>query len=166
MTGATNSQRFLDLLEHHGYDFFAGVPCSLLKGVVRLLESTPRYGYVSAVREDSALGMAVGAWFGGRQPVLFIQNSGLAVATNALTSLSQIYEIPALLVVSWRGRDGHDAPEHVIMGLAMEGYLDLLQIPYVVADPERFDGQIAAITQTMRATSRPVAIVVPEGVLE
>ena len=47
-------RRFLDLLERHGYDFFTGVPCSLFEGVTRVLDADPRYGYVSAVREDSA----------------------------------------------------------------------------------------------------------------
>lgn len=166
MAGAGPSLEFLNLLERHGYDFFTGVPCSIFKSVIRLLDATPRYGYVTAVREDAALGMAVGAWLGGRQPVVFMQNSGLAVATNALTSLSQIYRVPALLVVSWRGRGGHDAPEHVIMGQALEGYLGLFAIPWECADPARLDGQVAALTETLRRTQQPAALVVPEGVLD
>ena len=112
---------FLELLERHGYDFFAGVPCSLFEGVTRVLDDDPRYGYVSAVREDSALGLAAGAYLGGRQPVVLMQNSGLGVSVNALASLHQIYDIPTLLVVSWRGQDGDDAPEHAIMGRIMDG---------------------------------------------
>ena len=56
-----------------------------------------------------------------------MQNSGLGVSTNAIVSLHQIYDIPALLVVSWRGQGGaagHDAPEHLIMGDVMEPFLD------------------------------------------
>lgn len=156
---------FLDILERHGYDFFTGVPCSIFTRVIRLLDETPRYGYVSAVREDAALGLAVGAWFGGRQPAVFMQNSGLAVATNALNSLSQIYDIPALLLVSWRGRGGHDAPEHLVMGRALEGYLDLFAIPHETLDAARADAQVGALTQTMQHTQRPVALVVPDGVI-
>ena len=51
------------------------------------------------MREDSALGLAAGAYLGGRQPVVFMQNSGLGVSMNALVSLHQIYDIPALLAV-------------------------------------------------------------------
>jgi phosphonopyruvate decarboxylase len=165
VAGPGLSQQFLDILDANGYTFFTGVPCSIFTEVMRILDTTPRYGYVSAVREDSALGMAVGAWMGGRQPVVFMQNSGLAVATNGLTSLSQIYEVPALLVVSWRGRGGHDAPEHVIMGLALEGFLELFRIPWLLADPARLDAQVAELTASMGRTSRPVALVVPEGAL-
>jgi phosphonopyruvate decarboxylase len=157
---------FLELLLDHGYDFFTGVPCSLLKGLISRLEADPGLGYVSAVREDSAIGLAVGAWLGGRQPVVLMQNSGLAVCTNALTSLSQIYDVPALLVVSWRGRGGKDAPEHLVMGRIMEDYLALLELPYELVDPARLDEQVTSIAGTMRRTSRPVALVVPEGVFE
>ena len=61
---------FLEALSANGYDFFTGVPCSLLKGVIRRFDEEPQWGYVSAVREDSALGMAAGAFLGGKQPVV------------------------------------------------------------------------------------------------
>jgi sulfopyruvate decarboxylase subunit alpha len=161
----SNSQQFLDLLEQHGFNFFTGVPCSLFEGVTRILDREPRYGYVSAVREDSALGLAAGAYLGGRQPVVLMQNSGLGVSVNALMSLHQIYDIPTLLVVSWRGQAGIDAPEHLLMGGIMEGLLALLQMPYAVVDTETMDRDIESLTRTMHATSRPVALVVPKGVL-
>jgi len=162
------SQRFLDLLESHGFDFFTGVPCSLFAGVTRILDTEPRYGYIAAVREDSALGIAAGAFLGGRQPVVLMQNSGLGVSTNAIVSLHQIYDIPALLVISWRGRGGagHDAPEHVIMGEVMEPFLTLLRIPYAVVDPATLDRDVAALTRTMHHTHQPVALVVGKGILQ
>jgi sulfopyruvate decarboxylase subunit alpha len=159
-------RQFLDLLERHGYNFFTGVPCSLFESVTRVLDDDPRYGYVSAVREDSALGLAAGAYFGGRQPVVLMQNSGLGVSVNALVSLHQIYDIPALLVVSWRGRDGQDAPEHLIMGRIMDRFLEMLQIPYALFDPATLDSQLGSLTDTMRATQKPVALVVPKGMLD
>jgi sulfopyruvate decarboxylase subunit alpha len=159
-------REFLDLLERHGYNFFTGVPCSLFAGVTRILDEDARYGYVSAVREDSALGLAAGAYFGGRQPVVLMQNSGLGVSVNALVSLHQLYDIPALLVVSWRGQDGEDAPEHLIMGRIMDRVLRLLQIPYAVFDPALLRTQIESLTGTMRATQKPVALVVSKGMLD
>jgi phosphonopyruvate decarboxylase len=159
-------RQFLDLLERLGYNFFTGVPCSLFAGVTRILDDDARYGYVSAVREDAALGLAAGAYFGGRQPVVLMQNSGLGVCINALTSLHQIYDIPALLVVSWRGEDGTDAPEHAIMGRVMDPLLRLLQLPYAVFDPRQLDAQLASLTETMQATRKPVALVVSKGMLD
>jgi len=160
------SQRFLDVLETNGYDFFTGVPCSLFEGVTRILDAEPRYGYVSAVREDAALGLAAGAFLGGRQPVVFMQNSGLGVGVNALVSLHQIYDIPTLIVVSWRGQDGRDAPEHLIMGAVMEDFLRLLGIPFRHLAAATLTDDVAALTATMRETRKPVALVVPKGPLQ
>jgi phosphonopyruvate decarboxylase len=160
------SQQFLDLLERHGYNFFTGVPCSLFEGVTRILDAEPRYGYVSAVREDSALGLAAGAYLGGRQPAVFMQNSGLGVSVNAIGSLNQIYDIPALLVVSWRGQDGNDAPEHLVMGAVMQELLRLLKIPCMRFDPSTLDRDIASLTRTLQDTRKPVALVVSKGMLQ
>jgi phosphonopyruvate decarboxylase len=164
----TRSQQFLDLLEANGYNFFTGVPCSLFEGITRLLDAEPRYGYISAVREDSAMGIAAGAYLGGRQPVVLMQNSGLGVSVNAIVSLHQIYDIPALLLVSWRGQGpaSQDAPEHLIMGDVMEPFLQLLRIPFAVFDPATIDGDVASLTATMLRTNKPVALVVPKGMLQ
>lgn len=157
---------FLDLLERLGYNFFTGVPCSLFTGVTRILDDDPRYGYLSAVREDSAMGIAAGAYFGGRQPVVFMQNSGLGVSINALVSLHQIYDIPALLVVSWRGQGGKDAPEHLVMGAIMEECLRLFQVPFAIFDPTTLERDVESLTRTMQHTGKPVALVVPKGMLQ
>jgi sulfopyruvate decarboxylase subunit alpha len=160
------SQQFLDLLERHGFNFFTGVPCSLFQGVTRILDSEPRYGYISAVREDSAIGLAAGAYFGGRQPVVFMQNSGLGVSVNAIVSLNQMCRIPALIVVSWRGQDGHDAPEHLRMGEIMQPFLELLDVPSATFAPDTAERDVQRLTQIMNDTRRPVALVVPKGMLE
>jgi sulfopyruvate decarboxylase subunit alpha len=162
----THSQLFLDALERAGFDFFAGVPCSLLTGVIRLLDSQPRYGYVSAVKEDAAVGMAAGAYLGGARPVVFMQNSGLGTSFNALASLTLMYELPLLIVVSWRGQGGNDAPEHILMGEITGDVLDTLGVPYQVLDAERIDEQVAEAARQIEATHKPVALVVPKGILE
>ena len=160
------SKELLAALESQGYDFYAGVPCSLLKGVIRELDEEPRYGYVSATREDSAVGMAAGAWMAGRLPVVFMQNSGLGTSMNAVVSLDTIYETPVLMVVSWRGEGGKDAPEHLVMGDIMQRYFDMIDVPWRVLDPDDIEADVAAITQTIRERSQPGALIVRKGVLD
>lgn len=157
---------FLEALERHGYDFFCGVPCSLLKGVIRRFDTEPRWGYVSATREDSALGMAGGAWLGGRRPVVLMQNSGLGVSLNALASLHLLYGLPTLLVVSWRGEGGKDAPEHLLMGAIMDPYFRMLDLPWRVLGRETVAEDVAWAAGAMDARGAPVALVVPKGVLD
>ncbi len=165
--GPSCAPDFLAALRAEGFDFFCGVPCSLLKGLVSLLEDERSLGYVSATREDSALGIAAGAYFGGKRPMVLMQNSGLGVSVNALASLHTLYEIPVLLVISWRGEDRSDAPEHWMMGEIMTPLLDLMHVPHrVISAKEPMAPQVAWAKQELDATRKPVALIVPGGVLE
>jgi phosphonopyruvate decarboxylase len=165
--GPSRAPDFHAALVSGGFDFFCGVPCSLLKGLVADLEKDP--AYVSATREDSALGIAAGAFFGGKKPMVLMQNSGLGVSVNALASLHWLYEIPVLLVISWRGEDRSDAPEHWMMGEIMKPMLELMQVPSRVVSVEpgvSMADHVAWAHTQLEKTKRPVALIVPGGVLE
>jgi phosphonopyruvate decarboxylase len=149
------------LLDRHGFDFYTGVPCSLVEDLIVALECHPRAPWIPAVREDVAVGLAAGAWLGGRRPVVIMQNSGLGTSLNALASLSLMYRLPALLIVTWRGFGGHDAPEHLLMGEISPVLLDLLGIPHQVLDHHDADGQVAWACREMDARESPVALLVP-----
>src|SRR5207253_4412683 len=128
MSGSVPADRFVDRLLAAGFDFFAGVPCSLVK---TLLTELDRRGlYLGETREDAALGVAAGAYLAGRQPVVIMQNSGLGVSLNALGSLHLLYRLPCLLVVTWRGYEGRDAPEHLAMGEVLPRVLEVFGIPF------------------------------------
>jgi sulfopyruvate decarboxylase subunit alpha len=165
--GPSQAPAFVAALKSQGFDFFAGVPCSLLKGLVSLLDQDHDAHYVSATREDSALGMAAGAFLGGKRPMVLMQNSGLGVSVNALASLHTLYEIPVLLVISWRGEDRSDAPEHWMMGDIMHPLLDLMKIPHRALSAEGpMEAQVGWARSLLDATRKPVALIVPGGILE
>lgn len=164
---------FVAALERAGFDFFTGVPCSLFGGTWALLERMPAGRYVPAVREDSALAIAAGAWLGGRTPCVLMQNSGLGVSMNALASLHLIYDLPVLIVATWRGEGGEagargfaDAPEHWIMGKITPGYFDLLRVPFEVLDEERIEAQVRHARATIDRTRRPAALIVKKGTFD
>lgn len=159
-----NGTDFVALLEHQGFDFFAGVPCSLITDVIGALERHPRLPYVAAIREDVAVGVAGGAWLGGRHPAVLMQNSGLGTSLNALASFSVMYGLPALLIVTWRGWRGKDAPEHLLMGEISPRLLELLGIAYRVLTPTSLTADVEWARQQMDAERRPVALLVPPGI--
>ncbi|HET7344107.1 MAG TPA: thiamine pyrophosphate-dependent enzyme [Methylomirabilota bacterium] len=161
-----SGREFAVALERHGFDFFTGVPCSLVEDLIATLERGTRAPYVAAVREDAAVGVAVGAWFGGRRPVVLMQNSGLGTSLNALASLSLMYGLPALLVVTWRGYAGKDAPEHLLMGEISPALLDLLGIPHRVLAVESLDTDLAWAARAMDERMQPVALLVPPRIVE
>ena len=171
---------FLHALKKERFDFFCGVPCSLLKTLIAEFDRDASWGYVSAVREDSAIGLAVGAHLGGKRAAVFMQNSGLGVSVNALASLARMYDSPQLLVISFRGEGGDDgvpsgstskagfvdAPEHIQMGEITERLLDLLEIPWRLLAPERAPAQLAELSRVMDETQRPVALLVRKGIFD
>jgi phosphonopyruvate decarboxylase len=155
--------RFVDALEAAGFDFFTGVPCSLVGGVIAELER--RGTYFGETREDAALGVAAGAYLAGRLPVVVMQNSGLGVSLNALGSLQTIYELPVLLLITWRGYEGKDAPEHLVRGDVLPRLLDLFAIPYRAPRAGELTGATTWAAATARETRKPVAVLVCPGVL-
>jgi phosphonopyruvate decarboxylase len=110
--------------------------------------------------------VAAGAWFGGRRPVVLMQNSGLGTSLNALASLSLMYGLPALLLVTWRGFGGKDAPEHILMGEISPPLLDLLRIPHRVLAADALERDLAWARAEMDARLQPVALLVSPGAVE
>lgn len=163
------AERMLSVLQQRGYSHFTGVPCSLLKGIFRQLEArTAESGsgitYVPAVREDSALGVASGMYLGGKKSVVLMQNSGLGYSLNVLTSFNLIYDLPVLLLISWRGAYGNDAVEHDIIGARLTNVLEAIDIAHVVFNPDQVEGSIGQAIDRLEATNRPVAVLIKNEV--
>lgn len=155
---------FWQTLTDSNFSFFSGVPCSILKPILN--NQPPEIRYVSAVREDSALGVCSGAFLCGKKSVVMMQNSGLGNIVNALTSFSLVYKIPVLLIITWRGEPGKaDAPEHEVMGKVMLPILNTLGIPYKIIDGG-FPLQIRWAEEEMRKSQTPVALILREGIVE
>jgi phosphonopyruvate decarboxylase len=141
------------------------VPCSLVGDAIAALETHPRLPYVPAVREDVAVGMAAGAWMAGRVPMVIMQNSGLGTSLNALVSLSLMYRFPTLLLVTWRGHAGKDAPEHIVMGDISPRLLELIAVPHRVLTAGSVAADIAWARAEAERLSQPVALLLPPGVM-
>src|SRR5437870_6127182 len=159
---AIPAKDFVSLLQDVGFDFFTGVPDSTLGGIIATL--IERRVYVPAVREDEAVGLAAGAYMGGKIPAARMEDSGLGTSLNALISLNLIYVQPCLLLISWRGHDGKDAPEHLVMGQVMTKLLDLVRIPYRALRAETVREDVGWAGQVFMSQRIPVALLVTPGV--
>lgn len=146
---------------------FSGVPDSTFGPGYSALSEDPGVRFVSAPREDVALGVVSAASLCGGRGAVVMQNSGIGNVMNALTSFNLVYKIPALLVIGWRGYQGTDAdaPEHSVMGLMSQQILDLMGIPNQVLDEEVWKDQLSVLVRSMDSASLPVALLVPPGVL-
>jgi len=102
----------------------------------------------------------------GRHPMVLMQNSGLGTSMNALVSLSLMYRLPALLLVTWRGHAGKDAPEHIVMGEISPSLLELLRIPHRILSARSVADDVAWGRAEAERLSQPVALLLPPGVLD
>ena len=159
------SGEFLEELKALGAKTIAGVPCSIFKQLYSKIESDDEIDYVAAPREDAAVGVAAGCHLCGDLPIVIMQNSGIGTSLNALTSLNLIYDIPLLMLISWRGYEGKDAPEHLVAGKATPLILDSISIESAVLDARDWRRQLRWAIDTMNLTGKPIAIMVREGVL-
>ena len=159
-----DSDVFVQALENLGINFFTGVPDSLLGGVIE--ELLTRKLYKSAVREDEAVAMAAGAFMAGKIPAVLMQNSGLGTSLNTLLSLNMLYRQPCLLLVSWRGFEGKDAPEHVVMGEATPQLLEMMKIPHRTLSEHTMTDDLRWVAQTFMKQRIPVALLIKKGIIK
>lgn len=161
-----SSKSFIEKLRGENFDFFTGVPCSLLSGLIASLETNPDAEYIPSVREDVAVGLCAGVYMAGRFPVALMQNSGLGYCLNALTSLNLIYQLPLLIIMSWRGFGGKDAPEHIIMGDVSEKLLETAGLQYAILTEENVDDILADACRVIKEDNLPFTILVKKGMFD
>lgn len=152
-------------LKKHGFNFFAGVPCSILKDIINCLQIDPDVTYVSATREGEAIGIATGAFLGGKKPVVLMQNSGFGNSIGALASLPLLYKIPMILLISWRGYQGKDAPEHLIMGKNTIKLLKDVGILAQILSKKKTEKALSTAVKAMEEQQVSVAIIIRKGVI-
>jgi sulfopyruvate decarboxylase subunit alpha len=158
------SDAFVQALQDVGFNFFTGVPDSILGGIIETLME--RRLYTPAVREDEAVAMAAGAYMAGKVPAVLMQNSGLGTSLNALISLNVIYRQPCLLLISWRGFQGKDAPEHLVMGQTMTQLLDTMRIPHRTLSEETAVQDFQWVAKGFMKDRVPLALLLKKGIVK
>lgn len=166
-------EELFEQLKLANISFFTGVPDSLLKSFCAYVTENAKKGeHVVAANEGGAIALAAGHYLAtGEYALVYMQNSGLGNAVNPLLSLADtdVYSIPMLLMIGWRGKPGHrDEPQHVKQGRVTLKLLDAMEIPHYVLDGNMANWQDVVNTACyeMKARQGPVAIVVRKGTFE
>ena len=167
------AQFFVESLRGEGVDFYTGVPDSLLKYVCAYItDNVDAKHHIIAANEGGAVGLAAGYHLStGKVGCVYMQNSGEGNAVNPLASLidKEVYHIPLLLLIGWRGRPGvHDEPQHVKQGKITTGLLNVLGVNYeVLSKEENVAGQqIKKAMSSIRETGEPFALVIEKDTFE
>ena len=168
-----NPKFFYDTLASYGINFYAGVPDSLLKNLCAYItDHADAQHNIIAANEGGAMGLAAGHYLAtGEIPVVYMQNSGEGNIINPLASLTDpdVYNIPVLLVIGWRGKPGvHDEPQHVKQGKVTTGLLNVMGIGYTVLSKEedKAETQIKKAVAYMQATKQCYALVIEKDTFD
>lgn len=163
---------FIETLKSYDIDFYAGVPDSLLKNICAYIaDNMDAQHNIIAANEGAAVGLVAGYHLAtGKAGVVYMQNSGEGNIINPLASLTdkEVYNIPALLLIGWRGRPGlHDEPQHVKQGKVTTGILNIMGINYDVlsTDEEKAVKQIAIAVEALK-NNEVYALVIEKGTFE
>ena len=164
-----HARDFVDAARAHGFNCYAGVPCSFLTPFINYVIGAEDLRYLSAANEGDAVAIAAGAWLGGQRSVAMMQNSGLGNAVSPLTSLTYTFRIPILVVCTHRGAPGvADEPQHELMGAITEQLFDTMGISRATFPREMAAVKPALdiIVQHMQNTSLPYALIMQKGTCE
>lgn len=162
------ANEFVGPAKRHGFDFWAGVPCSFLTPFINYTIGDKALTYISSANEGDAVAAATGAALGGHRAVAMMQNSGLGNAVSPLTSLNYVFRIPILLIVTLRGEPGKpDEPQHDLMGQITPALLDTMRIPWSWFPDTA--GEVESVLRTavghMDASGRPYALIMKKGMV-
>jgi len=168
-----NCKEFFDLLHENKIDFFSGVPDSLLKFFNSyILDNVDQNQHIITANEGNAIALASGYYLATKKiGLVYMQNSGLGNAINPLVSLSdkEVYGIPVLLLIGWRGEPNEkDEPQHQKQGKITLELLETLDIPYEILTKDIEDTKIklSSAIKYMNKFNAPFALVVKKGTFE
>ena len=164
---------FFEILKDNGITFFTGVPDSLLKDFCAYVtDNAEKENHIINSNEGAAVALATGYYIAtGKPGLVYMQNSGLGNSVNPILSLAdpEVYSIPLLLMIGWRGEPGRsDEPQHKKQGRVMLKMLEAMEIQYEIINgsTENAGEKIKKACDTIREKNCTFALVITEGTFD
>src|SRR5262249_5308752 len=99
-----------------------------------MAEDDPEMTLVRLAEEEEGVGISPRAPLAGVRSAMLMQNHGFLASINGIVSCAQLYRIPLLMVISFRGEFGERDPWQTEGGGVTEDLLRALRIPFVYLD--------------------------------
>ena len=152
------SQKIITNLKSGGVDFFLSVPCKLLANMITILENDKDIYYSAIPREEEGMGICAGAYLGNKLPCIMMQNTGIGNSVNSIVSLLQLYQMPVVFLISYRGTPGEPVGAQGGMANVTEDILNTLRIPMLHCNTEEDLDKISTFTNHSKVIESPVAV--------
>ena len=167
-----NPVLFLEILKKNNMSFFTGVPDSLLQNLCVSIDNDSTIKHIICANEGAGIALAAGYYLSTNNiGVVYMQNSGIGNAINPLLSLAdkEVYSIPMLLIIGWRGEPGiKDEPQHIKQGKITTDLLDTIGVSYrIISDSTvNFEETINEASLFCINNNEPFALIIRENTFE
>jgi len=149
--------KFFNYLLKNNIENFVGVPDSTLKDFIN--EGLRQKKIIITTREEEAIGLATGMILSKSKSLVFMQNAGFANSLSTVTSLVELYEIPLIFLIGWRGYLKNDAPEHYKIGKIQPDLLKIIGLPSKIITEKNWKKQCTWALRKIKNNS-PCALII------
>src|ERR671926_175397 len=154
-----HSKLVYDALVAAGVEVVSALPETWLVHLIRLAEDDPDMTLVRLAKEEEGVGVSAGAHLAGVKSAMLMQNHGFLASINGIVSCAQLYRIPLLMLISYRGEFGERDPWQTEGGGVTEDLLRALRIPFSHLDRRDHVARRIAKARTLAlAANKPVAL--------
>ncbi len=161
-----NSKIIYDALKSAGISLMSALPETWLVHLVQMADDDPDVTLIRLNKEEEGVGLSTGAYFAGQKSAMLMQNHGFLASINGIVSLAQLYRIPLLMLISFRGGMGERDPWQTEGGLVTESVLQSLGIPYhTLSVPETVPKEIHQALTLAYSSLRPVALLLTRDLM-
>ena len=156
-------KKIFNFLVKSGIKNFVGVPDSTMKHFIK--EGITKKKIIFTTREEEAIGICTGMSLSGEPSLVFMQNAGFANSISTITSLVQLYQIPMIFLIGWRGYLKDDAPEHEKIGRIQPKLLKNLELENRVLNEKSWKKDCKWALEKIKKNT-PVALIIRREFLD
>jgi len=154
-----NSGVVYQALKKCGIGLVSALPETWLVHLIRMSEDDPEMTLVRLAKEEEGVGISAGAHLAGVKSAMLMQNHGFLASINGIVSCAQLYHIPLLMLISFRGEFGERDPWQTEGGGVTEDVLRALHIPFSYLDqPAHVAPRIAKAQTLSLSANKQVAL--------
>ncbi len=162
----TSSKAIFDALKQCDIRLLSALPETWLVHLIRMADEDPQTILVRLAKEEEAVGISAGAHFAGVKSAMLMQNHGFLASINGIVSFSQLYKIPLLMLISYRGSFGERDPWQTQGGNVTEALLRGMCIPYAFLDRiENVPTRIRQAQTLAESSLQPVALLLTRDLM-
>jgi sulfopyruvate decarboxylase subunit alpha len=156
---STSSRAVYEALKASGIRLLSALPETWLVHLIRMAQEDPEMTLVRLAKEEEGVGISAGAHLAGVKSAMLMQNHGFLASVNGIVSFAQLYHIPLLMLISYRGDFGERDPWQTEGGGVTESVLQALRIPFSLIDRVDQVGVRIGQAQTLAlSANKPVAL--------